>query len=59
VKLGPARSFGRDALRRVLARNESIVLQILRDDELEFQSTNDINQPLLFQPFRGIKASLK
>ena len=27
VKLGPTRSFGRDALRRVLARNEYIVIQ--------------------------------
>ena len=28
MKLGPTRSFGRDALRRVLARNEYIVIEI-------------------------------
>ena len=51
VKLGPtrsfgrdalrrvlARSFGRDALRRVLARNEYIVIQILRDCWLRQQN---------------------
>ena len=31
MKLGPTRWFGRDALRRVLARNEPIVIQIFRD----------------------------
>ena len=31
VKLGPTRSFGREALRRVLARNEPVLIQISED----------------------------